>query len=82
MIAHFLHKKSPHTERFFERITNTRSLHGEDLLNLFKLKAPDAMLMNVASNLGTITVHLCNENFAEQNKRIQANHEKQLQRIL
>jgi hypothetical protein len=76
VISHFLHKKSPYTEKFFDRISNSRSIHGEDLLNLFKLQVPDALLMNIASNLGTIKVHLCNDNFSEQNKRIEAKHEK------
>lgn len=71
-------------ERFLLKISNSRSLHGEDISNVFNLvdllerqgldtKKFDGLLMNMSSNLKTLGVILLNDGdklFAKRNEQI------------
>jgi hypothetical protein len=66
------------------KISNSRSLHGEDLSNVFDLvdllesqgsniKIFDSLLMNMSSNLKTLGVNLLDardEHFVKRNQQI------------
>ena len=78
------------------KISNSRSLHGEDLSNVFDLvdllesqgsniKIFDSLLMNMSSNLKTLGVNLLDardEHFVKRNQQILENERKLKQQIL
>lgn len=78
------------------KISNSRSLHGEDLSNVFDLvdllesqgsniKIFDSLLMNMSSNLKTLGVNLLDardEHFVKRNQQILEDERKLKQQIL
>lgn len=78
------------------KISNSRSLHGEDLSNVFSLidllesqgsniKIFDSLLMNMSSNLKTLGVNLLDagdEHFVKRNQQILEDERKLKQQIL
>ncbi len=78
------------------KISNSRSLHGEDLSNVFSLidlleskgsniKIFDSLLMNMSSNLKTLGVNLLDagdEQFVKRNQQILEDERKLKQQIL
>ena len=78
------------------KISNSRSLQGEDLSNVFSLidllesqgsniKIFDSLLMNMSSNLKTLGVNLLDagdEHFVKRNQQILEDERKLKQQIL
>lgn len=78
------------------KISNSRSLHGEDLSNVFSLidllesqgsniKIFDSLLMKMSSNLKTLGVNLLDagdEHFVKRNQQILEDERKLKQQIL